>query len=41
MHFKLGEIEALSTKYLFKIFEKRKSRTIEKMRMYDLLVFGS
>ena len=33
MHLKLGEIEALSTKFFFKAFEKRKSRPIEKMRI--------
>ena len=31
MHLKLGEIEVLSTKLFFKIFEKTTSRAIEKM----------
>ena len=38
---KLGELEVLSTKIFFKVFDKSKSRPIEKMRMQDLLVFGS
>ena len=30
-YLKLGELEVLSTKNFFKIYEKSKSRTIEKM----------
>ena len=33
MPLKLGEPEALSTKIFFKVFNKSKSRPIEKMRM--------
>ena len=33
MHLKLGELEVLSTKIFFKVFEKSKSRPIEKMCM--------
>ena len=38
MHLKLREIEVLSTKFFFKVFEKAKSRPIEKMRTYDLFL---
>ena len=41
MPLKLGELEVLSKKLFFKVFDKSKSRPIEKMRMQDLLVFGS
>ena len=40
MTLKLSEIELLS-KFFFKVFEKSKSRPIEKIRVQDLLVFGS
>ena len=41
MPLKPGELEVPGTKIFFKIFDKRKSLPIEKMRMKDLLVFGS
>ena len=41
MHIRMGELEVLSTKIFFKLFEKSKSRPIEEMFIKDLLVFGS
>ena len=41
LNVKLCQLNVLSTKTVFKTFEKNKSRSIEKMRIKDVLVFGS